>query len=475
MERSSVNRHKVVLYNPRAVFFTMPLALLAVGSALDRERYDVRIIDGRLEADPTARLIAETDDALCLGITVLTGSPIRDALRVSRAVKSVRPGCPIIWGGWHPSLFATECLEEQAIDAVVAGQGEDTLREIVDRLASGSGLEGCRGAAFRQHGRSVINGPRELRDLNGYPAHDYSLIPVERYFPLKARRQVDYVSSQGCRFQCAFCADPSVYGRGWVGLAPRRVAEEAEALVRRYRFDELAFQDETFFTQPRRVRELCEEFLARRLPITWTATMRADQGCRLGEDLFALAVRSGLRRVMIGVESGSQQMLDWMKKDTKVAQVLESAERCARHHVGAIFNFIVGFPDEPEESVAETLALIKRLRAMHPDFETPVFYYRPYPGTEIGEYAGARGYAFPRGLEAWADFDYVGARGPWVSEEKWRRIERFKFYTRHAWGAPGALRWPLRMVARWRCARDFYGLPIEKQLIDLLRPPEVVS
>ena len=130
-------RQKVVLYNPQAVFYTMPLALLAIGSALDPAKYDVRIVDGRLEQDPIAAVLAEIDNALCLGITVLTGAPIRDALQVSRAVKARRPDLPVIWGGWHPSLFPEETLDEPSIDITVQGQGEETFVELVDRLAVG--------------------------------------------------------------------------------------------------------------------------------------------------------------------------------------------------------------------------------------------------------------------------------------------------------------------------------------------------
>ncbi|HEX6570380.1 MAG TPA: hypothetical protein VF055_00060, partial [Steroidobacteraceae bacterium] len=92
-------RLKIVLYNPKAVFFTMPLALLAVGSALDPETCEVVIVDGRLDTDPIATLEPHLDEALCLGVTVLTGAPISDALAVSRAVKRRRPQLPIVWGG----------------------------------------------------------------------------------------------------------------------------------------------------------------------------------------------------------------------------------------------------------------------------------------------------------------------------------------------------------------------------------------
>jgi anaerobic magnesium-protoporphyrin IX monomethyl ester cyclase len=469
-------RPRVVLYNPRAVFYTMPLALVALASALDRVRVEVVVIDGRLESDPVARVVEATEGALCLGVSVLTGAPIRDALAVCRAVKAARPLCCVVWGGWHPSLFASDCVEEPAIDVAVVGQGEDTFAEIVARLASGDSIQGCSGTVTRSTANEQphAGSPRVLRNLNDFPRHDYSVIPVERYFALKQKRQLDYISSQGCRFRCAFCADPAVFARGWTGLDPVRVADEVQTLHRQYSLDEVAFQDETFFTHPSRIDRLADELLRRNVVVPWTATLRADQACRMGEALFMKAVRAGLRRVMIGVESGSQATLDRLKKDVRLDQVMAAADLCARHDVGVIFNFIVGFPGEPEESVDCTLALAKRLGGMHPRFETPIFYYRPYPGNPIADDARRAGYEFPRGLEAWADFDYVGGRGPWVSDARFRAIERFKFYTRHAW-QPGAWRWPLRAASRWRCERDWYAFPLEKALVELVRRPQQVS
>jgi anaerobic magnesium-protoporphyrin IX monomethyl ester cyclase len=455
-----MTKPRVVLYNPRAVFYTMPLSLIALASALDRSKVDVVIIDGRLEADPVRAVVAAATNAVCVGITVLTGAPIHDALAVSRAVKAARPSCPIVWGGWHPSLFAKECLADPSVDIVVSGQGEDSFRDIVDRLMAGEPVDGSQS--------------RPLKDLNEYPAHDYSLIPVERYFALKGARQIDYISSQGCRFRCAFCADPAVFARGWTGLTPDRIADEVEYLHQRYSMEDLAFQDETFFTNASRIDTLAEQFLKRNLPITWTATLRADQACRMGDELFAKSVRSGLRRVMVGVESGSQEMLDRLQKDMKLEQVRATADMCTRHGVGAIFNFIVGFPGESQQSMCATLSLAKELRRSNVEFETPIFYYRPYPGNPMADLSAAQGYVFPRGLEEWADFDYVGGRGPWITAEQWRTVERFKFYSKHAW-KPGAWRWPLRVTSEWRCNHDWYDLPVEKLIVDLVRPPQQVS
>ncbi|MFN8472660.1 MAG: radical SAM protein [Anaerolineae bacterium] len=466
-----MSRHKIVLYNPHAVFWTMPLGLLAVGSALDPDHFDVKIVDARLEADALAAVLAEAGDALCLGMTVLTGAPIRDALMVTRAVKAARPDLPIVWGGWHPSLFPRECLAEPAVDAVVRGQGEESFAEIVERYAAGRDLAGIAGVTWRDtRGQIISNIPRPLRNVNALPAMNYDLIPVEAYFARKDKRQFDYISSIGCRFRCAFCADPFVYRRGWYGLTPERMASELGALWQRYRFSEIAFQDETFFTSAPRVADISHAFIAAGLDASWTATMRADQGARLPGDTLTLARQAGLRRVMVGVEAGTDEMLKRIKKDITIAQVFDTAEKLARNDIGAIWNFIVGFPDEPDESFEAGLAVAKRLREMSDDFEVAIFFYRPYPGNDIADGLAAT-YPFPTTLDEWADFDYVGSTGPWVTPDKQARVERFKFYQKYAYGRhTHPLARPLQTVARWRVERDFYRWPVEQRLVEALYP-----
>ena len=162
-------RKKIVLYNPRAVFFTMPLGLLAVGSALDRTRYDVVIVDARLEADPIEALLAALEGAACLGVGVLTGEPIRDAIAASRAAKARFPRLPVVWGGWHPSLFGKGCLEEPSVDATVQAQGEETFHEIVDRLVWGESLRGVAGCTFRnERDEAEQNPPRALKAVDNF-------------------------------------------------------------------------------------------------------------------------------------------------------------------------------------------------------------------------------------------------------------------------------------------------------------------
>jgi anaerobic magnesium-protoporphyrin IX monomethyl ester cyclase len=462
-----VIRKKVVLYNPRAVFWTLPLGLVAVGSALGPE-WDVRIVDARLEQDPLRRVADEARDAVCVGMGVLTGAPIRDALAATEAVRRAAPGVPVVWGGWHPSLFPDDTV--RVADAAVVGQGEVTFAELVRAYAAGASPAGIAGVVWRDAEGVHHEAARALVDVNCLPPHDYALVPVERYFAHKKRRQLDYISSIGCRFRCAFCADPEVYGRAWSGLAPSRVAAELAALHKRYGFDDVAFQDETFFTDTRRVTALAEALSGAGHPFTWTATMRADQGTRLPEDTLAACRRAGLRRVMVGVEAGTDPMLKRIAKDITVQQVRATADKLLRHGISAIWNFIVGFPDEDEETFAAALSLARELAAMSPDFEIPIFFFRPYPGSALSRDLADR-YPFPTTLQGWADFDYVGATGPWVPAGRAECVDRFRFYGRLAYGRhafPGA--GSLRRLARWRVERDFYRWPLEQRLAERLRP-----
>jgi radical SAM superfamily enzyme YgiQ (UPF0313 family) len=455
----------------------MPLALLAVGSYLDPRKYNVVIIDGRLEDYPLPKIFeALQEKGICFAVTVLTGGPIKDALAVSKAVKQRFSNIPVVWGGWHPSLFPGETLAEECIDVVVKGQGEVTFAKLLERFEAAQPLAGLNGTGYKENGQVVINADRHMEDINAFPPFNYELVDVPAYMRLSGRKQLDYVSSQGCRFRCAFCADPAMYKRGWHGYSPERIGNEIEMLWRQYQFEHVHFQDETFFTNAKRVQGVAEEFIRRQLPVSWFGTMRADQGVRLPDHIWELCKQSGLEKIMIGMESGTQHMLDWMQKDIKLDHIFETAAQCIRYDLAINFSVIVGFPGETAESITATLEVIKRLRRMSSDFVVNIFYYKPYPGNKIADELSAGGYRFPRGLEEWSNFDYVDSgKSDWLTDEQVTRIEAFKFYQQLAWSKPTMRKYLFQHVARLRCNNDLYALPLEKQLARLLRPAKQMS
>src|SRR5687767_5648191 len=122
-------KRKVLLFFPsyRSIEACPPLALLALAPLLERQGYTVEIIDSTINSGYKQRILDQLDESLCLGISIVTGPMIDEAVEVSLAVKEKRPDFPIIIGGWHPSTLAEQCLSARYVDIVVRGQGELTL------------------------------------------------------------------------------------------------------------------------------------------------------------------------------------------------------------------------------------------------------------------------------------------------------------------------------------------------------------
>jgi len=177
-----VKRKSVVFYNPRGESHILPLALVHLAS-LFRVR-DVHIVDGRVEVAPEARIVELTRDALCLGVSVLTGAPIVDALAVTKAAKRARPDLPVIWGGWHPSLLPEQCLASGAVDLCVSGQGERTMVEIVQAMEEGDASpRGIMGTAWWHNDQMVQGLPRPFEDVNRFLDRMDKLIRDVRALP----------------------------------------------------------------------------------------------------------------------------------------------------------------------------------------------------------------------------------------------------------------------------------------------------
>jgi len=481
-------KQTILLYNPKAVFFDMPLALLAVASNLDPSKYEVIIVDGRIDKNPLKTIKKHLDKAICFGVTVLTGKPIKDALFVTEKIKELKPEITTVWGGWHTSLFPTDTLKDTTfIDVTVQGQGEVTFKELIEKIAVNQKVlksstakeifKDVKGICYRNHKNEIIkNPPRVVTKMDDLAPINYNFIEVEQYFKAKKQRQFDYISSSGCFFRCAFCADPFVYNRKWTSISATSMGEELEKLYHKYQFTDLNFQDETFFTYKKRVLEVANEFIDRKLDFSWAATMRADQGVRLSIADFELLKKSGLRRLLIGVESGSQEMMDWMSKDIKLEQVFECAKRSKDIGISVIFPFIVGFPNESDKSIRETVKVAKQLNAYSENFTTPIFYFKPYPGTKITfDVVEDKGYQLPQSTIEWSNFDYIGSSGPWVSEEKYDFFEKFKFYLKLAYSKQRFILKPLQFIAKLRCHFDYYNFPIEKKLAAIFIKKEELS
>lgn len=457
----------------RSIEAAPPLALLALAPLLEQHGYTVEIIDSTVEPRFIDRIVAGIDDSVCIGVSIVTGTMIEEAIQVARAVKSVDPKFPVVFGGWHPSTLAAQTLKAPYVDVVVRGQGELTFCEVVERLRDGLSLQGVAGCSFkRSNGEVVHNTNRPVANVQTLPPKSYHLIDMAPYEALCGRRWLMYMSSHGCPYDCSFCSNASLYGRAWNCLTADRVVQEVTDLVRTYRLDLVDVIDDNFLVDRERGVNIARGFIESGLQFEWCVQTTANFILRTSEDDLALMRRSGLTRVFIGAESGSDDVLRTVNKvrfqGTRV--IHDVAGRLYRAGITATFSLIFGLPDETESDRRATLNMLRELKLHYPTTEFHSNIYTPYPGAPNFGRAVAMGLKEPESLEDWAAFYPKLMRLPWLDDATHDRIQRMREYIRIAFphspvrrrsAAREVFMKLLAPVARVRLRTQKYGVPLE--------------
>jgi len=482
-------KQKVVLLFPNPLEETsysleIPLAILAVAAPLYADGYQVILIDERLHDDPEKAILEAAEGALCVGVSTITGSQLKGAVRFSRLIKDRLPGMPIVWGGYHPSLLPEQCAAESFVDVVVRGQGERTFQELVLKFENGEGFDDVAGVTYRNDSGETINNPdRPMDEVNSFPPAPYDLLDIEHFFQLNGgRRALQYISSQGCPFKCTFCVEPKVFGK-WSGRSAEKIIEEIAVLYNRYQVNHVTFSDPNFFVNRKRVETMCHMLIDKGIRISWSAAARADQVIKISPEFARLIKDSGCSQIGIGIESGSQTILDLIDKRTSPEKAIRSNEILEHAGIQGCYAFMVGFPkqlDESENEIMQTLMLIKRMRQTHPDVITVTFYVTPYPGTPIYDIAINLKLKMPLRTEEWANWESTSVQTTWITDQERDLVERCNsFYFPFAYPNEiireklSQLKWkpllyPLHWMAAVRCKLNFYGFPMEWKLMQRL-------
>lgn len=441
-------REKIVLYSPRAdptlQSRSIPLPLLCIASIPHSQGYEVKIVSWEPNLDLEKTVLKESQDALCVGMSVMTGYQITDGLRAARLVKQKYPKIPIVWGGWHPSLLPKQTLKNPFVDIVVKGQGERTFAEIIEALSQGRGLSGIKGLAYREDGKIFENEDRLPEDINNFPPMPYELLDdIEKYIwnhKHVGSRTIHYVTSYGCPHRCAFCCNSSVTKRRWSGLTAERVLEDIERLAKNYGVNGLALVDSNFFVDEERVRKICQGVVDRGLKVRWAdIDGRTKQLADFDDGLWELMERAGFRVFLVGSESGSQESLDFINKDVLVKDTIRLAKKCRKHNIKVVFSNLAGLPwnhglsngerkRKIDEEIKATIKMIDKLYAIDNRHRLLFFAYLPYPGTPFYERALELGFKPPLTLEGWGNFHLYTRHTPWITKKQERLITMLSSY-----------------------------------------------
>ena len=305
-----------------------------------RAGYQICLIDSTITPNYKKRVLEEVRDALCLGISLVTGPMIRETVEIARAIKEWNPEFPIILGGWHPSLLPKQTLQAPYIDYVVRGQGEDSLLELVNHIEKGSAPDFVAGIGFKRDNKLIFTAERPLKPLVDMPPKAYHLADFDAYERLCGKRWAMYTSSLACPFNCAYCTNAGVYGRKWNALPAEQFVEETVDLSRRYGLEMLWIVDDNFLVDLDRARAISEGLVRGRGPVKWSIQATTNLTARLSAEDLKLLHKSGLHQICQGAESGSRKVWKAMNKDFQdFPTIYESAARCLAAGISPVVQY----------------------------------------------------------------------------------------------------------------------------------------
>jgi len=378
----------VLLVNPnygvQLIQGSVPLGLLSIATFLKERGFHVRLYDRNTEKVPLEEVLAAFSPHAA-GVSVTTAQHLGDAVAISSQLRALE--VPMVWGGNMASGIPELILREGSADYVVEGEGEITFCELLEAIEAKQGIAQIKGIVYLDASGCVCHTPdREFADLADLPIIDWSFIDPNKHFAshMHCKKMMHLYYSKGCPGRCAFCANEEFHRCTYRKRPNGYVISEIKELAEKYGMDGVSFADESFGMHKGDLYDLCGRLRALNLDIVWSCQTRLGHLKR--EDLQCM-FDSGCRRIYYGVESGSPGMLERIHKPIDLSKIDREIRDCREIGISVISGFIIGFPDETEEELRDTVRLMLRLNTN----QHQVTMFLPAPGSEFYRYLVEQG------------------------------------------------------------------------------------
>lgn len=360
-------------------FNSPPLGISYIAAVLEQHDFKALIIDATVEdlsADDTVAKI-KSEGADIVGIASTTNF-FRNAVALAEKIKKHCSDITIVIGGPHVTANADSTMKYECFDVACIGEGELTMLELVRSIRNNGNLESITGIAFRKDGKLFKTPPRSLiEDLDTIPFPARHLLPISKYIPQPNDGpylpKTAMISSRGCPYRCIFC-DHGVHGTTYRSFSPKRIVDEMEHLVNEYGINDIAFVDSLSMVSSKRMLDLSEEILSRKLMVHWTGTIRANIAT---PEVMQKMKAAGCWRVRVGIEAGNEDVLKFIGKSVtkdEIRRVVKEADDLGLMPKGF---FIIGHLSETKETIEESIEFAKSL----PLTDITVQINTPLPGT----------------------------------------------------------------------------------------------
>ncbi|MFH1500719.1 MAG: radical SAM protein [archaeon] len=380
----------------------LPLSLLAIGSVLVKNGFEVKIIDLRFQ-DYTK---FDYSDSVFVGVSTLTGKQLKYALKFSEYIKRKYPQIPVVWGGIHVTLLPTQSVLNKNVDIVVRGEGEITAIELAKALVKKTSLSKIKGLTYKdKKGQVISNSDRPFMNLNDLPPMAYELYDSNKskttlgHFP--------YNSSRGCPHRCKFCYNTAFNKRRWRARDADKVLADIKRIINLTNTKGLEFTEDEFFVDKSRVEKISKGLIDENIKIDWTTSCRFDYFAKYGLDFIKLVKNSGCSTLSFGGESGSKKVLEMITKDITIDDMLKTVAKCKQTGIVPVISFMCGFPYETKQDILQTLNTIDKIHKINPKAHiNGLFGFTPYPGTPLFEESLKLNSKLPQNLEEWSEYNF---------------------------------------------------------------------
>lgn len=384
------------------------LGLAYLAGALREQRHRVSCLDAFAESMDQFRPIEGTEllvngltadeiverispEVEVIGISCMFSNEWINTKEIIVKCKQRFPNAFLVLGGEHVTADAPHILRNfPEVDCCVLGEGEDKLKSLINGLEAKRALKEIGGITFLDREKDEIVSPSfeyRKKEIDQIARPAWDLLPLEKFLErgmgmsCKGMRNIPMLLSRGCPYRCTFCSNEQMWTTRWVSRSIDEVIDEIKFYKRRYEIDHVDFYDLTAVVNKKWTIEFCERLISENLGVTWSLPS-GTRSEALDLEVLSLLKRSGCLKITYAPESGSEKMLELIKKKVKLKNMLASMRNAVKLGLVVKSNIIFGFPDETLKDVFWNFVLITKM-AVVGVHDVPCFGFTPYPGSVL--------------------------------------------------------------------------------------------
>jgi radical SAM superfamily enzyme YgiQ (UPF0313 family) len=400
-------------------FAWMPFSYMVLGPILKNAGFDVVVIDQRVQKNWKAILDKHLNDALWVGMSIIIGKTIVNALNVAKYIKSCNSTVPVVWGGWWPTVAQRLSLSHECVDYIAVGPGEEIVVPL-SHYFLGKNQDKPETVFSKQDADKVTDSLELINKVTPSTKtawqDAYSMVPDVDLYRSK-NNVISLFAGMSCPYsRCRFCCIVQHYD--YVMREREDILDELDFLIHEKKFGSIVFLDGLFFVGSKTI-DLIRGFRERGFNIDWKGKSRSDSLQRYTPDEMKLLRETGMRVVTSGFESGSNKILKSIDKGVTAEDAYEMARLCRDFDLELQATYLFGLPGETVEDLLLSIEHIEKINTIMDKFYYSRFFYVPTPGTHTYHDYIETGGKVPVTLEGWGNMLWQNSPDDSINQLHW--------------------------------------------------------